>query len=480
MRREETLPGLLGEQPRAAPALVAGGENVTFGELGDRAARVAGGLADLGIGAGDRVALWLPNCTEWLVLHLALARLGALSVAVNTRFRAHEVQDILTRSEAKALALWPGLKDFEAILEEVDAPPLLLRKDELPEGDAAPDASDPDAPLIVFTSSGTTGTPKLVVHTQRTIATHARAVARGFGYDRDGCVVLGMLPLCGVFGYDSAIGALAGGAPVVLQPIFDAEEALELATRHAVTHANGSDAMCLRLLAAGTPPALEELGFAAFEGDPMRVVEAGDAAGITAYMCYGSTEVQALLAHATGSAEQRAVAGGTPVSPETEVRVGEDGELEIRGPSVMVGYLGDAEAEREAFTGDGFLRTGDLGRLTDEGFAYDSRRGDALRLGGYLVNPREIEGFLEAQDGVRQAGVVAAEVDGAQRAVAFVAGDVDEDAVIDRCRASLAGFKVPRRVIALDELPMTDSANGRKVRRAELRRLAAQALTPTR
>ena len=342
----------------------------------------------------------------------------------------------------------------------------------------APDASDPDAPLIVFTSSGTTGAPKLVVHTHRTITRHARAVARGFGYDAAGTTVLAMLPLCGVFGYDSALGALAGGATVVLQSIFDAGEALELATRHDVTHANGSDAMALRLLAEGTPPALRELGFAAFEGDPMRVIEAADAAGITAYMCYGSTEVQALLAHAEGTPERRAVAGGRPVHPETDVRVGEDGELEIRGPSVMVGYLGGGTPD---LTDDGFLRTGDLGELTDDGFAYTARRGDALRLGGYLVNPREIEDFLEAQDGVAQAGVVAVEIDGAQRPVAFVVGDaVDEDALVERCRADLAGFKAPRRVIELDAMPTTDSANGTKVRRTELRRLAEEALTPTR
>jgi fatty-acyl-CoA synthase len=478
MRREETLPGLLGEQADGARALVFGGETISFGDLAGRAARVSGGLAARGIGAGDRVALWLPNCPEWLILHLALARLGATSVAVNTRFRAHEVQDILERSQAKALALWPGLKDFEAILEDVDAPETILRRDELPEDEAAPDRSDPDAPLIVFTSSGTTGTPKLVVHSQSTITRHARAVARGFGYDAPGTVVLGMLPLCGVFGYDSVLGALAGGATVVLQAIFDADEAVGLATTHGVTHANGSDAMALRLLEAGTPPALRELGFAAFEGEPSRVVEAADAAGITAYMCYGSTEVQALLARAEGTPEERAVAGGTPVHPDTEVRVSDDGELEVRGPSVMTGYLGDGDPD---FTDDGFLRTGDLGRLTDRGFAYEARRGDALRLGGYLVNPREIEGFLEAQDGVAQASVVATEIDGAQRPVAFAVGDgIDEDALIERCRASLAGFKVPRRVIAIDELPTTDSANGRKVRRAELRRLAAEALTPTR
>ena len=101
------------------------------------------------------------------------------------------------------------------------------------------------------------------------------------------------------------------------------------------------------------------------------------------------------------------MAGGRPVSDETEVRVrsvdddrllgiGEEGELEIRGPSVMAGYLGDAEAEREAFTADGFLRTGDLGRLTDDGFAFVARRGDVLRLGGFLVNPQRDRGLPAA------------------------------------------------------------------------------------
>ena len=288
-----------------------------------------------------------------------------------------------------------------------------------------------------------------------------------------------MLPLCGVFGYDSVLGALAGGAPVVLQEAFDGDEAARLVERHAITHANGSDAMLLRLLAATPDPPLREAGFAAFDGDPRRVVDAADEAGTTAYMCYGSTEVQALLAHAPvdGSPERRAVAGGHPVSPDTRVRVSEEGELEVRGPSVTCGYLGD-ELE---LTPDGFLRTGDLGRISEDGFAFEGRRGDTLRLGGFLVSPREIEGFLEQGDGIDEAAVVAVDHDGAQRPVAFVVapGGADEDAAIERCRAQLAAFKVPRRVIALDALPSTDSPNGRKVRRAELRRLAAEALQPT-
>lgn len=492
MRRweAETLPGLLGELAGGSrAALIHDGHTIPAGELADRSARLAGGLAADGVTAGDRVALWLPNRPEWLELHLALARLGALTVAVNTRFRAHELRDILERSGARALAFAPGFKGiaFEAILEQAGADVATIRVGEpgyerLLDHEPAPDRSGPEAPCVAFTSSGTTGRPKLVVHGQRGIVAHARAVAAGFGYDAPDCVALAMLPLCGVFGYDSALGALAGGAPVVLQEAFDAQEAARLVERHRVTHANGSDAMVLRLLDAAPDPPPRELGFAAFDGDPRAVVDAADAAGTTAYMCYGSTEVQALLAHAPqdGTAERRAIAGGTPVSPDTRVRVAADGELEIRGPSVMAGYLGDEEPD---LTADGFLRTGDLGRELDGGFAFAGRRGDTLRLGGFLVSPREIEAFLEEDDAVAEAAVVAVELEGAQRPVAFaVAHDgaaLDEAAALERCRARLAAFKVPRRVVELGELPWTDSPNGRKVQRSQLRRLAAEALQET-
>ena len=158
------------------------------------------------------------------------------------------------------------------------------------------------------------------------------------------------------------------------------------------------------------------------------------------------------------------------------MRVAYDGELEIRGPSVMAGYLGDEVPE---LTSDGFLRTGDLGRETDDGFAFTARRGDALRLGGFLVSPREIEAFLEQGDDVAEAAVVAVEHEGAQRPVAFA---VARDGRSTRPRRSSAAARAsppsrcPRRVLELDELPSTDSPNGRKVQRSQLRRLAAEAL----
>jgi fatty-acyl-CoA synthase len=181
--------------------------------------------------------------------------------------------------------------------------------------------------------------------------------------------------------------------------------------------------------------------------------------------------VQALVAHAPADAppEARARAGGRPISDQIDVRIGEDDEIQVRGPNVMAGYLNDPEATRQAFTADGYYRSGDLGRATEDGFEYLSRGGDALRLGGFLVHPSEIESFLETLDGVDAAQVVECE----GRAVAFILGDADEQRTIERCRRELAGYKVPRRVLTLDAFPTTPSANGERVQRAELRRIAA-------
>jgi fatty-acyl-CoA synthase len=416
-----------------------------------------------------RLAIWLENRQEWIDAAYAARRMGALCVAVNTRFKAREVEDILRRSEADAIMVSDGLRDE---LADVDAPALerVLAPGELEA--SGPDRSSPDAPWMVFTSSGTTGSPKLVVHTQGGIAAHAEAVADAFGYRADDAVVLCMLPLCGVFGFCTLAGALAAGCEYVLLGEFDAERASELIVEHGVTHTTGSDEMLRRLLEHPTGK-LREAGFAAFNLEPRPLVDAADARGIALYQCYGASEMQALVAHAPRDAppEQRAVAGGTPVSERIEVRV-RDEEIQVRGPNVMAGYLGDELATREAFTDDGFYRSGDLGEETEHGFRFISRRGDALRLAGFLVEPREIESFLETVDGVEAAQVV--EVEG--RPVAFVVGDADTDALIERCAGELAGFKAPRTVLKVDAFPTTPSANGERVQRAELRRMAAEAL----
>lgn len=518
----QTLNSLLARLVSAcggATALISGRAAVTFAELERNVRALAGGLAELGISRGDRVAVWLPNVPAWVELELALARLGAIAVAINTRYRRHEVEDIVGRSRARVLVLQPQLGDVDylSLLEQCDAARLgaletLVLIHDVPAGRVkgrravsyrallardAHDADDgrPDLPCNVFTSSGTTSAPKLVLHSQAAIAGHALAVADAFTYRRSpAAVVLGMLPFCGVFGFNTVMGALAAGRPCVLLPAFDAGQAVDAIERYRVTHTVGTDEMYRRIFAAAAPPSriasLKEGAFAAFGGDAVELVSRGEALGIKLFQTYGSSEVQALMAYAPpGSGPERwALGGGVPSSPDTSVRIrdpesgtlvanGERGEIEIKGCNVMVGYIDNPDAEKRAFTADGYVRTGDLGYM--EGprqFVYLARIGDALRLGGFLVNPREIEEFLERDETVAAAQVVAVDTARGPRPVAFVVpapgARPDEATLIRDCAADMARFKVPKRVVALERFPTTSSANGEKIQKAKLREMA--------
>jgi fatty-acyl-CoA synthase len=288
------------------------------------------------------------------------------------------------------------------------------------------------------------------------------------------------------------MGAAAGGAHIVLMPQFDGEAAAHLIRKHAVTHTAGSDDMLGRIATAALGRRFETLTFAGFASFTPRAdiaVAAADAVGMNPRGLYGSSEVQALFAVAPDS--RRLKDGGVPVSPDVEFSVrdpdtgallpeGQDGELCLRAPSFFDGYLGDPEATARAFTADGFFRTGDLAASVAPGFVYKSRIGDSLRLGGFLVNPEEIEAFLQTLPGVGEAQVVAVEADGERAAVAFIRpapnAMPEEDAILAACRGSLARYKQPSRAIVVEAFPVTDSPNGVKIQRAKLREMANAAL----
>ncbi|HXD52667.1 MAG TPA: AMP-binding protein, partial [Burkholderiales bacterium] len=260
-----TLTSLLAAS--AAPALIDRGRSVSFRELADESSRVAQGLRALEVHAGDRVALWLPNVPAWLAAFFACARIGAIAVAVNTRFRSAELADILQRSGARVLFFWPGFKgiDFAGILAACD-PQSLARLETLvayeedggetrvnlgsktivPYGTLAAsqsltaDDSRPDAGCALFTTSGTTKAPKFVLHDQRAVIAHARDVVRGFNIEANAVILL-VPPLCGVFGFCSAMAALAAGRPTLMAPAWDPAQAARDIVAHRVTHINGTD-----------------------------------------------------------------------------------------------------------------------------------------------------------------------------------------------------------------------------------------------
>ena len=522
--KRETLSALLERVANCkarAPAVIYGGETWSYAELLDRSRRAASALAALGIGRGDKVALWLPNVPAWPALYFALGRLGAVAVAVNTRFRALEVADILSRSGAKALAMWPGFKDidFAGLLAEIDDGALagLERVLVHDEGEApvpdriaglpvtavralfeappmADDRAGPDDSCNVFTTSGTTSKPKFVLHGQHPVTRHARDCVSAFGWDRPGAVSYQATPLCGVFGFSTMMATLAAGAPNVLTPLFTPGEAADAVRRHRVTHFMGTDDMYAGMLALrGEPepfPSLRLCGYALFNPTLEDFAARTLARGVPLIGLYGMSEVGALMAVQKLDAplEDRLAGGGYPVAPEAVVRVrnvetgelcppGVSGEVEMRCPSLFLRYEGNPEATAAAMTEDGFLRTGDAGRMRADGsFVYEARMGDTLRLAGFLTAPSEIEAHIETHPSVAGCQVVGVATPRGPRAFAFVRpadeATYDETALIAWCRETMANYKVPVRAVPIDAFPVTYSANGTKIQKAELRRMA--------
>lgn len=518
--------GLLLERAAArrgtAPAIRTETEAVSWADLLERVRRVAGGLAGLGIGPGGRVAFWLPNGLPYLVLHLACARLGAVTVAVNPQFRAVELADIVGRSGARALVLAPapGEADRLAVLATADAAAMDTVRHLVLVGEVAPsplpkaapvayaalEAAAPwvlppspeDAPVAMFATSGTTARAKLVLHAQNRAVAHGADVARAAGYADPGSVVFHALPFCGVFGYAQLLGCLSAGADMVLPSGFDPVPAARLMEEHRVTHTAGSDDLLHRLLHGADAlglgerpfPQLRSVVYAAFNAALPDFATEAAMRGLPLRGGFGMSESFAMFAlrRLDEPAERRPVGGGTPVAMSGRVRIvdadtgaevatGAAGAMQIRSGNLMLGYDGDAGATAAAFTADGWFRTGDLGRLDgDGGFTFLGREGDFLRLSGFLVNPLEIEERVLRLPGIAAAQAVEVATPAGARPVVFIVPEpgslADEAAVIAHCRAGLAPFKVPVRAVAVAALPAADGANGVKTRRGALRAMA--------
>lgn len=522
------MPELLAHHVAKRPgdiAFIDGGREVTYGEFDIMCRKTAVWLAGQGIGPGDKVAVWLVNRLEWLTLYVGLSHIGATLVAVNTRYRAHELEYILERSQAKLLVLELNFRkiDFPAVLADVDAaaahnlervavlnatpanlPDRILGKPttafnlaEQADGNVAL-GGGPESLNILFTTSGTTSGPKLVMHLQRTVTLHSQRVAESYGFQDDGACLLAALPLCGVFGFNAVFAAFAAGKPVVLMDTFDGAEAARLIVQHDVTHVFGSDDMFRLIIDHGVGdvpfPSARVFGFASFHPG---VEEFGAGAWrrqIPLFGLYGSSEVQALfsLQRLDQPIPERVKGGGLPAYSGAEIRirdidtsdilpVGQSGVVEIRSDTNFVGYLNNPEATQKAIGKDGFFSSGDIGYLREDGsFVYQTRQGDAIRLAGYLVSPVEIEDVLKTQPGIANAQVVGAELNGQVRCAAFVMLEpgyaFDEASLRAGVASTLAAFKVPVRIWPIATFPTTQGSNGAKIQRTKLRDMAIQRL----
>ena len=522
-----------------ATMLVQDGQAVSYEQFNHQVHQTAAWLRQHGIEPGDHVAVWLINRTEWLVLLFALAKIGATLVSVNTKYRAHELQYILTNSQATTLILQLNFKkiDFSTVVKDVDAQALShLARVIMLDADASTPSRLLDRPVIAFnpnafvadqterhilntpspadqniaffTTSGTTKGPKLVMHTQRTLSEHAQHVASGYHFGEPGDKLLAALPLCGVFGLNSVLGAIAAGMPVVLMDFFDGHTGAALIKKEKITHLFGSDEMLRRLIEHAEPtpfPSLKTFGFASFSPRFIDLAKELIPRGIPMRGLYGSSEVMALFSMQQPDMpiEERALGGGYPAADSLAcVRArdpdsgalcapGVSGELEIHSPTLFKGYFNNPIATKEAFTEDGFFKTGDLGYVRADGsFVYQSRMGDTMRLGGFLVDPTEIEQVLAEQPEIKSAQVVGIEIKGQLKPVAFViASDPhsghtnnatsDPNVILNRLSKQLAAFKVPTHLWFIDAFPATASANGDKFQRVKLREMAQKKLDTT-
>jgi acyl-CoA synthetase (AMP-forming)/AMP-acid ligase II len=528
----ETLLSMLEAGARAsagAPALIErrGGDYapVSYPALLAAVAAAAKALAAAGVGAGDVLGVWLPNGLDYLAVEFAAAGLGAAVLGINTRYGVFELSHLMTAGRLKAIVLPGRFLDLDftgrlaaafAAAREV-APDLAAPAILVSGADGAPlDAFDlgagalalalggadqpvadqgrPEAPVNYFTTSGSTGAPKLAGHDQGAVTIHAHAAAATFGIGT-GDVVLGVLPFCGVFGFNLAMSTLAAGATLLVDPVFEGRAVLAAMARFGVTHAFGGDDLFGRLIEAWREdplalPSFRRGGIAEFEGRAAALgAWAREAFGAELTGLYGSSELFALVATRPVQSDMAAQVkgGGRPVSDRIEFRVadpqtgaplaaGAQGELQFRGYNVLIHYLGNPEATRKAITADGWYRTGDLGGDDGDGcFTYLCRNSEALRLRGFLVEPAEIEQLLMSHPGVDTARVVGIRTEQGDAPIGFVTltdPSLTGEALRAFCKGRLAAFKIPARIEILDAFPVTAGTNGAKIKTEELKRMA--------
>jgi long-chain acyl-CoA synthetase len=483
------LAGLLIEAARRhgkRPALIHEGVRVDYAGLEAMSARCAGLMAGHGVGAGDRVAIWLPNEPAFVGAYYGALRLGAIAVPLNPLLRAIEVEGRLADAEARLLVA-PAVRAREL---DGTAAPLV---DPAAAEDAAAFADviprEPHDPAVLLYTSGTSGGAKGAELTHAGLRANARFLAHEVLGLTETDVLLGSTPLTHVLGQSGVMNAaIACGAGVALMPRFDADESLDLIERESAGVFLGVPTMCRAMLQAAeglNPP--RRLRVAHVGGAPMppELLSAfASGFGCPVLEGYGMTEVGTAASHRLGGVVKPGSVG--PAAEGIELRVarldgsavgaGEVGEVLVRGRWLMRGYWRNPEATRAAIDEDGWLATGDMGYLDDDGYLFlVDRKKDVILRGGYSVYPREIEDVLHGHPTVQEAAVVGVPHDDlGEEVVAVVVpapgAECDPEALKQHVRERVAAYKYPRLVVLADRLPRgpTGKLLKREIDRADL------------
>jgi malonyl-CoA/methylmalonyl-CoA synthetase len=437
---------------RNQTALECDGRTYTFGDIDERSRRMAEALRRRGIGTGDRVCVYLPNCVEMVDLYLACLSLGAIFVPINILYRDREIAHIVADAEPKCVVTRGDLAAAAPVWQVADLP-----------GDAGPlelrPALDGDAPAALVYTSGTTGASKGAILTHNNFAANALNLLTCWQMtDRDRLLLA--LPLFHVHALGNGLHSwLIGGFRMRLLERFDHRKATAELLDFRPTVFFGVPTMYVRLLE--TPPdAAREIGRAMrlfVSGSaplPAQVLEEFRALfGHTILERYGMTETLMNIGNPYVG-ERRPGSVGLPLpGVSAELR---DGEIHLRGPNVFAGYWRREQATREAFV-DGWFRTGDIAERSPDGYyTLRGRKSDLIISGGYNIYPREIEEFLLEQPEIAEVAVAAgADPVRGEVPVAYVVlkSPVEVADLDRRCRECLASFKAPRHFHVVEKLP---------------------------
>jgi long-chain acyl-CoA synthetase len=478
-------------------AIISRGRPTTYATLRDQVGRVRGGLAGLGVGPGDRVALLCSNGRYFVDAYLATVGLGAVAVPLNPLSPGPEIERELATVGAKVVVLdpvadhaWAGV-DRAAVpsVEHVVATERGAHDTDLTFADllaAEPvDIAEVDADtlaVLIFTS-GTAGSPRAAMLSHGNLRSNieqGRSASAGIG---TADVVYGVLPMFHIFGLNVVLGlSLARGATIVMVQRFDPSTALDTIRERGVTVIPGAPPLWIAFSTFDDAPAdafagvrLALTGAAKMPEEAMRRLH--DKFGLELAEGYGLTEASPVVTSSAGIAVKPGSVGrvldGMQVrlvdeSGEEALR-GDAGEVWVKGPNVFLGYLDEPEATARVLTADGWLRTGDIAVADDDGYLYlVDRAKDLIIVSGFNVYPAEVEEVLAEHPAVAEVGVVGVPHPHTGEAVkAFVVlhpgADAHEETLIGWSLDRLARYKCPTKILFVDELPR--NVSGKLLRR---------------
>ena len=491
------LAHIIDPHPADKVAIFSRGRATTYGALRDQVAHVRGGLAALGVGKGDRIALLCGNGRYFVDLYLAALGLGAVTVPLNPASPAPEIEREVHTVGAKVVVVEPSAAHAWSQIDRTRLPSVqhvvATETGTVPSADSAfddllgaqplatVDVDADDLATLIFTS-GTAGSPRAAMLSHGNLLANLEQ-----GRSTDGIhsndVVYGVLPMFHIFGLNVVLGlTLARGATVVLVQRFDPFTALETIAERGVTVIPGAPPLWLAFSHFDEAPAdsfanvrLALTGAAKMPEEPTRRLQ--ERFGITLREGYGLTEASPVVTSSAGMTTKVGSVG--KVLDGIQVRLvdehgddaleGDAGEIWVKGPNVFHGYLDEPEATARVLTADGWLRTGDIAVADDDGYLYlVDRAKDLVIVSGFNVYPAEVEEVLMAHADVAEVGVIGVPHPHTGEAVkAFVVlkpgASAHEDTLVSWCLDNLARYKCPSKIMFVDELPR--NVSGKLLRR---------------